>query len=276
MNLTQFSDYRTALNQLIQSRKASVGSRFTSTNLAKHCGMQKTNLSAILNLKGHLNADQLFLASEFFSLSEKESEYLSMLRSFQRAYVKSRVAFLKKRLDRLKKELNATAQYLDVSESSLSESQVFDYFLDPMAILVHVLLTIDKYAGNINSISAILSISEERLSKIINTLFQLKIIEVQKGTVVVLKDKLHLDRSSPAFIAHHNLVRSLAGDKVLRSPNSKKMGFTACFTAHDEILESMRRDLLTLLQRYQKLTDGSDSCDRLCQINLDLIDWCVP
>lgn len=275
MNLTEFSDYRTAFFQLIQSRKSSVGSRFTASNLAKHCGMQKTNLSAVLNLKAHFNDDQLFLATEFFSLSELESEYLSVLRSFQRAYAKSRLAFLKKRLERVKKDLNATAQYLDVTESSLTESQVLEYFLDPMAILVHVLLTIKKFAVDVKKISTVLAISDERLTKIINTLFQLKIIEVQKGVVVVVKDKLHLDRDSPAFLAHHSLVRSLATDKMLRSPNSKKMGFTACFTANEEFLESMRRDMLALLQRYQKLADGGDSCDRLCQINIDLMDWCV-
>ena len=116
------------------------------------------------------------LASDFFNFSDLESDYLRLQRELQLSYTKARVRSLKKSLEVLKIALNETARIIQVEEVDQHELLASEYFLDPFAVLVHVMLTIRKFAENSQTIPQILSIDRERFSHIVDLLFKLKFL----------------------------------------------------------------------------------------------------
>ncbi|MFN7905749.1 MAG: DUF4423 domain-containing protein [Pseudobdellovibrionaceae bacterium] len=105
------------------------------------------------------------------------------------------------------KHLNA-ADLIDAEQVATEfASPIFEYYLDPNNLLVHVLLGIEKYRKSPALLESVLGIEPTKLESILSNLQKLDIIRKENGRISINKMSLHLPKDQ--FMLDHYL-RSVA------------------------------------------------------------------
>jgi len=273
MDIFYLSDYRDILKKDLLAHKKQLPCAYTFQEMAARCRVHKAYLSKVLAGNGHLSADQLFEACEYLGLGELEARYVETLYEWQRSVSKERRKRLGRALSTLREQGAATEAHIETSSAPGRRELDNEYYLDPHFQIVHMLLTIDRYAQDVAKIAVVLKISEAELARIVHRLSQQGIVALRDGRWVVERDLLHLALTDPVFPAHNRLLRLRSLERLAdRDQSPKPYSFSTTISADVQAFEEIRADFLALIKRAQK-TVGDAASTRVFQINVDLFSW---
>ncbi len=270
--LFDHSDYRAALRAELLAKKAALPNRYSFQRLADACKVQKTYLSTALAGKGHLSRDQLFLAAEFLGLAGAALDYLELLYEFQRSSSTARRRRLETQLDRLRRAARRTEHHVDADIINADTADLSAYYLDPIVPIVHMFVTIPRFAADSRSIAAALRMGEERINRALEILLRLKIAAFENGAFRSRRDSLHLPESSPVYASHRTLLRMAALDRQQQLGPDDSYGFSAIFSSNEAVRNNLRKKILALINHAQTAVAKGDE-EEIYQLNIDLFAW---
>jgi hypothetical protein len=266
------ADYKKILVQALTDKKTHVSKQFTFQNMAEHCGVQKTYLSKVLNREGHLTEDQLYLACDYLGFSEDETNYVALVYAHEKSIVPKRREILKKKIESFQNQNRKTEKRIAVTAVEDSSPHIMTYHLDPYFPLIHVFLTIRKYASDVRRISEALAISESQLNYYLTRLEQMGIVRFQAQRFEVLKDNIHLPQDSALYTAFRTRMRIKALEKMDRSPAAESYSFSVVFSSIPQVRQKIQTLILNTIKESQELVSKGKE-EEIYQMNIDLLNW---
>jgi transcriptional regulator with XRE-family HTH domain len=273
-NIYDHLDYKSLLREELELRKSALGNRVTFERMAKACGVQKTYFSRVLNTDAaHLSQDQLYQACLYLGLTKDERRFVSLLLEHERATVSRRKEDLAAEIDAIRKRRSRSESYLRETPTASLPSAAAAYFLDPEAILVHVFMTTETFAGNVREIQRRLHLSDHRLSEILAQLQQHGLIGLDDaGGYRVLVDRLHLPADAEIYPAYRVMQRLKTVERLRQLDGDHAYSFSAVFTADEATRHLVKGKLLKLLGEIEPAASSAPA-QEVFQLNLDLFDW---
>jgi uncharacterized protein (TIGR02147 family) len=267
-----YDDYRKALKEALLEKKNSLGTAFTFQNMAKACRIQKTYLSKVLNDRGDLSGDQLYLACEYLGFNGEDREFIFLIFEEARTVVQKRKSELRSQISRIRKSYIKTELHLKSSALPTDADDFSDYYLDPYAQVVHMFLTVDRFAKMAGTIAERLHITSEFLAEILTKLQRLGIVEMRAGQYYVVKDNIHLSRESTLYRPYRNLLRMKANERIDILPSERSYNFSVIFSTNPRTKQKIHAAFLEFLRVVQEMV-GKTKADEVYQMNFDLFGW---
>ncbi len=275
MNIYDFTQYKQALKQIVLDSKKK-NSNFTFENLANHCGVQKTYLSKVLNKEGHLSADQFYLAQQLIRkklrLSDSQLEFLELLYLFDTSSVAERKAVLQSKITKAKAHSSQTEKMIAVDHLAFNNHIKEEYHTDPYYSLIHMFLTIDKYAADITKISEALSISKLKVSRYLAKMAEWGLVKLENKKYVVIRDDIHLPKESSIYMNYRNLMNQFAINKMNAVEDEDFYSFSVVFTCDEKVNAKIRQRFFTFLKDVQGDVKKAKAED-VYQLNFNLLKW---
>lgn len=272
MHLYDFADYRKLIRAALDEKKASLGSLYTSKSLAEACKVQSTYLSKVLSGRAHLSADQLYLASHYLGFNPEETAFIFLLFDEQRTSVPQRRLDIQARIKQIQDSRLKSESRLQASALRAPGSGSSDYYLNPYLPLVHMFLTIERYAQKPSLIAEALRLEPENLAEMLRKLQSMGMIEMHNGVYAVVKNNLHLPKDSPLYRPYRSLWRLKTLERIDQISSDKAYNFSVTFASTARIKQKIQASFLEFLQATQKLV-GSSRSEHVYQMNFDLFDW---
>ncbi len=273
MHIFSGTSYKTIIKQAVEDKKAVVGAAaFSFQGLAAACGVQKTYLSRVLNGAGHLNSDQLFLGLSYLGLSRDESGYVMLLHEWERSGVPARRKVLEEELRQARLANTKTEKHLETDVSLNDKTDSTAYYLNVNAQLVHMFLTIPQYAEAPTTITEALGISDAAMTGILRLLSQLGIITYKGSRIVVLRDSLHLPKDAPLTTPYRTMMRLKALERLQNDAPHEPYAYSLFFSADEDARAAIQGLFFEFLKKAEKIIRPA-TCERVYQMQFDLIDW---
>lgn len=264
----QYWDYKRFIDDEAARRQISL------KRVCDHIRIQPPFLSKVLRHNAHLTDDQLFQVSQLFNLTIEEEEFLYLLWREARAgsdvLRRSLLAKIKAHREsklKLQERLDASKTVL----ANANHASLQQYFLNPYMQLIHMALLIPRYAKNPALLKEILGLGDPSFADILQSLGQLKIIEIShSGQVSLLKEFVHLDdrRESLMSNLNHQNWRVLIMQK--RSTQTHvNYQFSGALCGSHETLMSIREELRSIIAEHAKKLAHAPS-EMVYALNIDL------
>jgi hypothetical protein len=267
------TNYIELIKSLMDAHREQFGRAYSFARLAEKIKVQRTHLSAVINGKGNLNADQLFLASNYFNLKGEEEQFLELLYQHNTSSCKERIARLALQLKKIRSEKLSAENFVDAKQSlNVVTPEMQNFFLNIDCQLVHMFLNIDRYRKNVGEIRRTLGMSESAFNKAIGDLKSAGLIKIESDKVAILQEDFHLNQESPILPYFKILMRQKAIGLIQREPTEKQFGFSVLFASDKESRDEIHRGMLNLIKSCRKVTDKSIPTE-VFQINMDLLQW---
>lgn len=272
MLLYSYTDYRKSVHWALD-RLALRGQRLTYGELAQAMRVQSPYLSKVFSGAAELNEDQIYLLSEKLELSDEEGEYLAILLRYSRASVKARKDKLLRQIQRIQKEKLSPAENRSAAAlSSHSTDEAMNrYYLDPWAQIIHMYLSIPIWQKKPMELCEKTGISADHLGSVLKTLEDLGIVQVRDGAYRLLKDQLHLPKTSALCRPQQSLMKTLCLHRSL-TPESEAYSFLATFAANEKTRIKIQSEFVEFLKSVERLVADAPSED-VYQIQFDLFGW---
>ncbi len=266
-------DYRKLLRESLLARKARFGRRYTFEKMAQSCRVQKAYLSKVLTGNGHLSEDQAYLICEYLGFTTLERDFILLLLALDRCSVISRQRELKAKLQNIKDLAMQTDSHIDAEPLTDERStELSSYYLSPLMQVVHMFLTIPKYAKNIDAIQNCLKISKEQLESLIKALERMQIVSFTDRGYKVIRDNLHLSPNSELFATYRTLHRLHAMEQIPRCDKNETYNFSAIISSSEKARNFIQEGFLELLKGAEKMVRNEPN-EGVFQINFDLFNW---
>lgn len=274
MNIYQETSYKDLLESVLREKKLLLGSHhFDFQKMAEACGIQKPYLSRVFRQDAHLNADQIYLAGRFLKLTEDEQTYLALLHEHQRSGLPERQALLQQKILTLRAQNERTEKHLSESVRQTSEQELLEYYLNPTFQLVHLFLTIDRYARHPALIGKALGLRASILKGCLGRLQEWGLIQYDGTEAKVILDQLHLPNGSPLHPQYQSSLRGKAMDRLREEPeNRRNYNFALVFSATEAVRAEVQAEFFAFLKRTENRVRGCEP-DEVFQLNFDLMTW---
>jgi uncharacterized protein (TIGR02147 family) len=274
MSCYDYLDYKLLLRETLKSKREAIGPRFTYEKMAAACGIQKTYLSRVVNSEdAHLSEDQLYHACVFLGFAKDERKYIAMLRDHQKSTALKRKEELLHDIESIRRKHQRSEAFLTASSLD-GEADLASYFLDPVAIIVHVALAIERYRKDLGALQRDLNISKDKIDDVIVKLEKLRLIAVEDGRFKLIKDSIHLPQSSPIYPAFRTLQRVKSLERIQALDEGRSYNFSVVFSASDKARNEIKSLFLKLLQDIEAIV-GKSKDEEVYQMNFDLFDWTI-
>jgi uncharacterized protein (TIGR02147 family) len=274
VNLFRHNNFRIILSELVKLRKKS-DPTFNFSALAQVMQVQKTYLSKVMNDKGHLNSDQIFALSEFFSLSIEEHDYIILLLECERTGLSRRRKLLQAKIASIQLEHRNPKRHLeaDYIQSEMADAHA-EYYLDPLMTILHMYLALPEFGGDPIRIADSLGLKHQHVKKIVLTLQRLEMISPAKkdGTYQVVKKHIRLAPESPLNSAYYSLFRLASAYQVMKTPRNLRFAYSITFSADDKTKAIIHEAYLKFLKEIDPAIKAADDRE-VFQMNFDLFPW---
>lgn len=268
------TSYKDVIKSSLLERRESLGRAYTFQSLAKACRIQKTYLSRVFNGDAHLNEDQVFLACDFLGFSEDEREYALLLQRLERSVVRGNQAHITDRINILKKKYLSTESHLKADKVPVVQD-ANTYYLDPNMQLVHMFLTVNRFARDMTRMRQILGMKDEDLGKAITGLTKLGMIRYQDGRYVVQKDTIHLSKESPVYKTYRTMLKLRALSRMDSLSSNDTYNFSVIFTANEEVRRKIHGRFLEFLKSVEEDVKNAPA-EEVYYMAFDLFNWSAP
>lgn len=276
MGLYQHSDYRKALREILDERKSSDAS-VSFSSYADAIGVQKTFVSKVLGGSAHLSDDQLYLTFEYLKFDKEEENYFRLLYDHSRTGLHARKKVIHAEIKKIQEEkrqlkIHTTAEV----QKPETKEDLSEYYLNPLNLIVHAYLAIDQFSKNPSLIASELELTPQRLSKILDCLKRLKIIDFNKAgsRVEVLKYAMHLDVDSIYCQPHQQLMRMKCAEQIVKLTPERRFISNLTFSGDQALKNLIQEMYLDFMKKVEKAMDDAEGSEEaVYQINFDLFPW---
>ena len=274
MNIYKYLEYRLALRDWArEQKKARPG--FTFSRLALNCDVQPAYLTNVFKERAHLSQDQLFSLCQILKIKGEEYLYVQTLLEWERSGNPTRRASLYEQIKNIQSQQMKTESH--ISKKTLTE-QVDDlthFYMKPDLLIVHFLLSIEKYQSQPELIASDLNIDLEQVDLLLTELRSLGLWNPNDLSQKRKKLNLHMPKDYPLRESHQNLMR-LKSHYHLQSLNkNRKYNFMVTYSSNEDIQKSIQMAFLEFLKKAENLSTNVDKEDinQIGQMNFDLFTW---
>ncbi len=272
MDVYLFESYKLVLKAGVDEGKLKPHQPLSFRAMAEHCRVQKTYLSKVLNRDGDLNADQLFLACDYLDLDADASEFTFLLHSLETCSIAKRKNDLIRQIQKIRSEKQRTESSTKVSQLEVDPRTLTKYYLDPMCSVVHMYLTINRYAKNPKLIAEDLGFSKAKVGQYLEILEEMKIVSLDKGVYRVVRDDIHLPKESELITGYRTMMRLKALERMNQSDAADPYSFSVIFSAGHKCRAQVQSKFMKFLTEVQELTEKTSE-EAVYQMNFDLLNW---
>jgi hypothetical protein len=241
--------------------------------------MQKTYLSRAFHKEDvHFSSDQLFLACEFLRLGDDEREFLDLLHRYARTSVPKLKKQFEIKIREIQQNLLKTETYLAVDQTPEPELESFmsEYYLDLNLQLVHIFLTIDRFAHTPELIRKELGLEHEQFSELLRKLVNAGLIAEEtspKGQRFrVLKSSMHLKADSPYNPPYQALMRLHSTARARMTPPGQNYSYSVFFSADPDTRHAIQKNFMEWLESIRKKVQKSEPTG-VYQLCFDMTPW---
>lgn len=268
--------YKKILKLQIEAQK-NLGADCSYTGLARFTKTQKTYVSRVFNSDtAHFSRDQLYGACRYAGLNDDETDFCLLLLDHATAHNRDRIAALKARIKEIQRRQLASDKVLDQERiPALDPVLAARYYLDPDALLVHMLLTIPAWQVRpLKATAAALGIPEPRLAAVLGHLAALGLVAVdpRSGARRATVDRTHLAPGSELAEAHQTLLKLRAVERARQVAPAEKLSFLAAFTATEEVAIHIKARILQVIKEIDRGVAAA-APERLYHLAFDLFPW---
>jgi len=269
----KFEDYRVFFRTKLLEKKEKFGNRFTFERMAEACGVQKTYLSRVLNGDGHLSADQIFLSAKYLGLSEDELALVNLLHDFEKSTISARKEILAREIERCRSRLMKTEEHIHADRLSTNENvNISEYYLDVHTQLVHMFLSIPKYATKPSEIAKEMQVAPDEIAKQVAILERMGIVRAERGRYRVLRDSVHLSTDSPIYKTFRVLQRLKTCQRLQSKNDERDYSFSVAFSADEDTREKIQQAFLKFISEMEPKVKNAPA-KQVFQMNFDLFGW---
>lgn len=211
--------YRDLLKSCLHARKL-IDPSSSAQRLAEAARVQKSYFSKVLSGKADLNSDQLFLISQFLKWTDDELDFAQLLLERDRSSVSDRRKSLEARIQSVRRKHLKIAEHVSAQKADFTETRLSEYYLDPWVQIVHVCLSIPRYAQDVRLLAHDLMVPEELIGRSIQTLVQLRMLKMHRNTLELTVEQLHLPKGSKLFDAWKSQLKLIVNERAraIQSP----------------------------------------------------------
>lgn len=272
MTIFNETDLRQVITSLVQEARGK-GLGMTFERLAKAARVQKAHVTNVLKGRASFQPDQLYLICKELKLSQQETRYLLLLLDHERSVATERKAELSKEIEKMQREHLQTEKYLQAEvEDAPLEKKFPSYYLDPVHQLVHIALSIERFAQNPKLLEPILGMNHDRLIAVLDALESHGVIAQKNGRWTTLKKQVHLKRTSDLYPAWKMQMQNLGQAQNQLSTSEKSYGFAVVFSADEKARKRIQTKLLELITELEPLVVKAPA-QNVYQLSLDLLPW---
>lgn len=274
MEVYEYDSYKKIIQSRIKELKTKNPS-FTLKKLSTSIPVQYTYLSKVLNEESvHLNEDHLFRTAKILDFNDRETEYFTLLRSYEAATDPERKLYLKNKLENFKKDRVLDAQFKQSVEARLSEEM--RYLFDPFCIVVHMAMHIPEVRKSPIRLCTLLKITEHRLKNILLILERNGFVELRSDDPLRIKKlhegHIHYGKDHPLMRTHQSLLKAAIPSRLQQVEESDKHSFLATFTLAPADFEKIKTEFQSFTKKVEKIVKDSTE-QGVYQINFDLFRW---
>lgn len=272
VSLYSSGNYRELIRLAVRMRKA-VDPRFTLEQLAKSAGIQKSYLSKVMNGRADFQSDQLFLIGDFFGWTEGEAEFALLLLEYERSSLTPRKKKMLKQIDSIRDAHLAVESSVEAPALESEAAALQDYYLNPWVQIIHICLSVPRFAKDLELISTELKIDKLLVNEAVQILLKRKIIagDSKRGFEVLI-DQIHLPKKSPVFRAWQTQLRSMALHRLQSAPQKSDYCFNVLFSGDEGARRMLQNAILELLERAEATVKDAPSKE-LYYMSFDLFRW---
>ncbi len=274
MSLYRHSDYRDAIAERIEEGKVS-SAKLSYSGLAEAITVQKPYITRVIKKDAHFNSDQLYLTCQYLHLNEEETQYMMLLMEWSRSVVPARRKELHKNISEIQMHHRDTRRHLKAEfVEPLTLEDYNQYYLDPIAPLVHTFLSIPAFAKSHKLICAKLHISEKRLKLTIKSLESLGIVKwnAQAHMYQILRDHMQLVADSPLNLPYQIFQRTNAIQKIQTQMLEDRFVFSVAFSCDEKGRAEIHEEFLKFIKKTESVVKSANPAD-IYQMNFDLFGW---
>jgi transcriptional regulator with XRE-family HTH domain len=239
--------------------------------LATSARIHTSYFSRVMQGRADFSKEQLFLISKDLKLGPEEIDYLLMLGELRSSSLEEHKKFVLKKIKVIQSEKGKLLKKLTKETSELSKEDIAIYYQESITAKVHILLTIPKYQTTPLLICKKLFISEVKLNQELQKLKNLKIINLSKSKISIIKNSVHLDESHMASQQNHiNWRIETINHLIKRSGNPSDYHLSAMFSCDENGKSEIKDHFKKFIVEVQKIVQLSPDNDDAYFIGLDL------
>ncbi len=269
MNVWNCKNYREMLAFGI-SQTVKPNNKINFAKIASEIRVQKSYVTHVMKGRANFNADQIYQIGKFLEFNEEELEFFILLGEIERCALKDRLNSLMKRRDLMrKKNIRSGRSLKDHKKLLAKEKLLVQYYSDPFCSVIHMYLTIEKWARSPEKLSSELSLPAQRINAILTLLIQLEIIEKIPSGFTVQKSFVHIPSDFHLAKVNNLNLRLRATDRLQKSPSNEDYFFSAVFAAEKKTKDEIKSLFLDFLKNISKKVEDSTS-ENVFFLNFDL------
>ncbi|MFN7733486.1 MAG: DUF4423 domain-containing protein [Pirellula sp.] len=266
------TDLRQIITSLVKEARGK-GLGMTFERLAKASRVQKAHVTNVLKGRASFQPDQLYLICKELKLSQQETRYLLLLLDHERSVVTERKSELMQEIDQMQREHLQTEKYLQAEVEDAPLEKVFPrYYLEPAHQIIHIALSIEKFAQNPKLLEPILGVSHNRIVSVLDALESHGIIAQKDGRWTTIRKQVHLKRTSDLYPAWKMQMQTLGQARNQLSTSENSYGFAVVFSADEKARKRIQTKLLELIKEIEPLVVKAPA-QNVYQLSLDLLPW---
>lgn len=242
-----FSDYKEFIANKIKSSDEQWG---LISKLALIAGCQRSYLSKVLSSSIHLTADHLLSLSEYWKLSEVETDFFLLLLEREKAST----AKLRERIQKKIKAIISAQENLlnrvNRPKAQLGQKELV-YYSNWKYSAIHILTSIPAYQTQ-KAIAERLQLSREIVEEALSELKEFGLVRLVKDRWVFNSTELHVAQDSPLVSLHHNNWRQQA---VLNSQKrqTSNVHFTVVQSMDLQAWQRIKEKVLQLISQETEI-----------------------
>lgn len=273
MNIFVETDYRYVISELVREFKAQ-GKRITLGKLAADANMQKAHMTNVLKRRASFQSDQMYLICKSLGLEDDKCAYMMLLLEYERTGLAERRRDIKKELDKLQSRHLQTETHLSGEKTAGKDlGKIFpEYYLEPLHQLVHIAISIERFAKNVNALAESLGIPIIKVQQILNKLVEKGLVEKTIDRYQNIRRNSHLKKTSPVFRAWRHQLNSMANARLQQGSGDDHYGFTAVFSADEGTRKKMQAKILELIKSLETEVKHAPP-QGVYQFSIDLLPW---
>lgn len=235
---------------------------------AKYLNCQPAFLSQVLNSKPHLSLEQGILATEYFEMTENESEFFLDCLMACRAGSEKLKNYFRTKMHRLK-DRNRKIPVVIGKHEQLSNETKSKFYSSWKYALVHVLLAIPQ-ENQVEFLIEKTGLTKKELFRILDFLKIHGLIMEKAGTYFPTKKRIHLDPNDDFIESHHKNFR-LFTLQELEKINSDSLHFSSALALAKADVEKIKSILLKTIQQAEEVLRPSPE-EAVRILNIDFFE----
>jgi uncharacterized protein (TIGR02147 family) len=264
-------DYRHALRELVEARRL-INKEMNFQFLAVAARIPKSYLSKVLSGSANLSSDQTYLIGKTLGLRRDELNFLLLLVERERCGLTDRQQELDAEIRTIQERHMQTKEHLPSTEVTDVGRDLSQFYLTPWAPILHVALTVPKFARNPMALQKILGIEAHEFQQTLRLLESLNLITPVSKGYQVDSPNFHLPPESPAYRSWRLQQDVLTAGAMLVRRDPKHYGFSVVFATQENVRIEIRRRFLEFLSEVKVLCDESQAED-VYQMKFDIFSW---